>query len=487
LRVNQKLCEIVGYGREELLTKTFQEITHPADLESDLARVRRILVGELETYSIEKRYVHKDGSFVPINLTVALVRDEANQPAYFISVVEDVSSRVRAEEEKERLRAQLQQSQKMEAVGRLAGGVAHDFNNLLSIIISNSSFALESMEPGHPSRDDIEEIRTAGARAATLTRQLLSFSRQQVLRPQILDLNDLIRALNRMMGRFLGEDIHIVLQLDPRLGLVRADPGQLEQVILNLAINARDAMPDGGQLLIETENVEPDGRNRERHVDGGGGPLVRVSVSDTGCGMDAETQAKVFEPFFTTKGRDKGTGLGLASVYGIVKQSNGFVWVSSRPGHGSTFQIELPREVSVEQPWKPGAVPGTLQGGGETVLIVEDSAEVRAVAVRSLRALGYRVMEADGLASARRVAGSVPILQLLVTDMVMPGGSGRDVGKAVKAAHPGVKIIYMSGYTDSAFTNQGVLGPGVTFLQKPLTPELLGRRARQVLDGSGSA
>ncbi len=487
LRVNQKLCDIVGHSREELLARTIQEITHPDDLETDLASMRQVLAGQIANYSIEKRYLRKDGSSVPINLTVALVRDEAGQPDHFISVVEDISARVRAEEEKEKLRANLQQAQKMEAVGRLAGGVAHDFNNLLSIILSNSSFALETIAPGGSGREDIEGIQAAGVRAATLTRQLLSFSRQQVLQPRLLDLNGLIRDLTRMLARFLGEHIVIALELAPTLGLVRADPGQLEQVILNLALNARDAMPGGGKLLIETANVELDGDYQGRHAAGTTGPFVRLSVSDTGSGMDPETKARAFEPFFTTKEMGQGTGLGLASVYGIVKQSGGFIWVYSEPGHGTTFKIDLPRESPAEPPWTPGAGPGRLRGGDESVLVVEDGAEVRGAAVRSLRGLGYRVVEADGLESARHVAAEEPCLHLLVTDVVMPGGSGREVARAVKAAHPGVKVIYMSGYTDSAALQNGVLGQGVTFLQKPFTPAVLGRLARQVLDGVESS
>ncbi|MBI5479121.1 MAG: response regulator [Deltaproteobacteria bacterium] len=423
----------------------------------------------------------------------AEMADDAGELSLFCEVAGDLAFALydidlgrqhqRAEAASGRLQEQFQQAQKMEAVGRLAGGVAHDFNNLLSIILSNCSFALEGLGEGDPRREEITDIKEAGERAANLTRQLLSFSRRQMLQPRVLDLNGLITDLHKMLPRLLGEDIAIVLALAPTLGLVRADPGQLEQVIVNLAVNARDAMPDGGRLLVETADVELDEDYVRRHVTGAVGPFVRLTVSDTGCGMDPETQAKVFEPFFTTKEKGKGTGLGLSTVYGIVKQSNGFIWVYSEPGRGATFKVYLPRVTSAEQPWRPANGAETLRGGDETILLVEDDAEVRAAATRALRNLGYRVLEADGLEAARRVAASAAAIQLLLTDVVMPGGSGREVGLAVTAAHPAAKVLYMSGYTDNAILHHGVLEPGVAFVQKPFTPDVLGRKVREVLDG----
>jgi len=391
----------------------------------------------------------------------------------------------RSLEELERTQDQLVQAQKMEAIGRLAGGVAHDFNNLLTAIIGYSEFLLASFDHGDPRRKDVEEIKKAADRAAALTRQLLAFSRKQVLQLQVLDLNAIISNMEKMLRRLIGEDIELVTVLDPALGRVKADPGQIEQVLMNLAVNARDAMPQGGKLTIETMNAYLDEDYARRHVDVQPGPHVMLAVSDTGVGMDAGTQAHLFEPFFTTKQVGQGTGLGLSTVYGIVKQSNGHIWVYSEPGHGTTFKIYLPMvEEVVELAEERTPVAAISQTGVEAVLLVEDNDDVRDLARRVLLQHGYSVLEArdgeEALLICERHEGPV---HLLVTDVVMPGGlSGRQLAERLAALYPGMKVLYMSGYTDNAIVHHGVLEPGMAFLQKPFSPDVLVCKVREVLD-----
>jgi len=382
------------------------------------------------------------------------------------------------------LEEQLRQSQKMEAVGQLAGGIAHDFNNLLTAILGSTQLLLHNTPSGDPRREDAEEIRHAGLRAAELTRQLLAFSRRQVLAPKVLDVNSVVAHMDRMLRRLLGEDVELATSLDPAAGAVNADPGQLEQVLLNLAVNARDAMPGGGRLSIETTRVTLHDEHVERRHRMPAGDYVCLAVADTGVGMDETTQAHLFEPFFTTKEVGKGTGLGLATVYGIVKQSGGYIWVYSEAGHGTTVKVYLPRVPGVAEAPAPASEPQQVRGGDETVLLVEDAAPVRTLARRSLEARGYRVLDAaDGpsaLELSTRHAGGIAIL---VTDVVMPGMSGRELAERLAPARPSMKVLYTSGYTDDAMVRQGVLNAGVAFLQKPFVPDTLARKVREVLDG----
>ncbi|HEX5856300.1 MAG TPA: PAS domain S-box protein, partial [Thermoanaerobaculia bacterium] len=393
LRVNQKLCEMVGYTREELLARTFQEITDPADLEADLENVRRMLSGEIREYSMEKRYVRKDGATAWIALTVSLARDAEGRPKYFISVIEDVEPRRRAEEQETRLRTQLEQAQKMESVGQLAGGIAHDFNNLLTAILGFCELVLSDENASH--RSELEEIKHAGERAAALTRQLLAFSRKQVFQLELLDLNAVVVKMEAMLRRLIGEDVRLTSTLFPEIGRVKVDRSQIEQVLLNLAVNARDAMPGGGVLRIETANADVDEALAGAHAPNAPGRFVVLTVSDTGCGMDSETQRRVFEPFFTTKPKGKGTGLGLATVYGIVKQSGGFVSFSSEPGKGTTFRVHLPRTDEPAAMERSGAHLAAPTKGTETILMVEDDDGVRRLACRVLESLGYTVLCAE--------------------------------------------------------------------------------------------
>lgn len=374
----------------------------------------------------------------------------------------------------------------MEAVGRLAGGIAHDFNNLLTAITGYSDLVLKDLDAANPSRGRILEIKRAAERAAGLTRQLLAFSRQQVLAPQILDSNDLVVNMEKLLQRVIGENIEVRTVLAPNLGAVRADPGQLEQVIINLAVNARDAMPDGGRLTIETANVELDQAYARQHPPAAPGAYVMLSVSDSGMGMDETTKARIFEPFFTTKEKGKGTGLGLATVYGIVKQSGGYVWVYSEPGHGTTFKVYLPRIEGKAAPLgKPQAVPGSLRGT-DTVLLVEDDLAVRTVTRQMLQRQGYTVLEAADVESA--VAFTLnhegPI-DVLLTDVVMPGMNGRELGKRLTAKRPAMKVLYMSGYTEDTVVRHGLLEPGIAYLQKPFTPDSLALKLRELLEAAG--
>jgi signal transduction histidine kinase len=394
----------------------------------------------------------------------------------------EVDERRRAEEALRRSEAQLLQAQKLEAVGRLAGGIAHDFNNLLSVILSYSEELLSAIPAGE-AHDKLAEIERAGQRAAELTRQLLVFSRQQVTDLAVLDLNQVLTGVSTMLRRMLREDVALRVVPAARLGVVRADRGQIEQVIMNLAVNARDAMPNGGLLKLETADVDLDDSYAGDHIGVTPGPYVMLAVSDTGHGMDAATQARVFEPFFTTKERGKGTGLGLSTVFGIVQQSGGTIWLYSEPGRGSTFKIFLPRVAGVAAPSAETDRSSSIPRGTETVLLVEDQDEVRRVARTILERFGYRVVEASDAGEALGLARQEQFaIDLLLTDVVMPGMDGRQLADRVLEARPGLKVLFMSGYTDDVILHHGVLDSGVAYIQKPLTPESLARKVRQVLD-----
>jgi CheY-like chemotaxis protein len=371
----------------------------------------------------------------------------------------------------------------MEAVGRLAGGVAHDFNNLLTVIGGYSDLLLSGLDPGHLLYGHAAAINDAAARATALTRQLLAFSRRQVLQPTVLDLNVVVTETSKMLRRLIGEDIALVTTLESALGRVNADPGQLEQVILNLAVNARDAMPHGGRLTLETANVQVGEAEAHQQVGVMPGRYVRLAVHDTGIGMDAATQAHLFEPFFTTKEPDKGTGLGLASVYGIVTQSGGHIQADSAHGRGTTFRIYLPRFEEGIEAVEPAAAPPTSLQGLETVLLVEDEVGVRGVAQRILQAAGYTVLAAsDGEEAVRLCAQHAGPIHLLLTDVVMPGMSGPALASRLEAMRPAMKVMYMSGYTEDAMVHHDLLDPGTVFLAKPFTPEILVRIVRKSLD-----
>jgi signal transduction histidine kinase/ActR/RegA family two-component response regulator len=401
----------------------------------------------------------------------------------FQSMLRELAERERAEAALRKTEEQLRHAQKMEAIGRLAGSVAHDFNNLLSVILGQGALIHSELRQGDPMREEVASIIGAGERAADLTQQLLAFSRQQVLVPRVLDLNASVRDSMKILQRLLGEDIELVTRLDRNLSKVKADPGQIDQVIMNLSINARHAMPDGGKLTIETHDVVLEEAYTSEHVDIDPGPYVLLAVSDTGIGMTKETQARIFEPFFTTKGVGKGSGLGLSTVFGIVKQSGGNVWVYSEPGQGATFKIYLPRcdEPSVA----PAAIAtkAASYNGTETILLVEDQDDVRRVAIHILRRYGYHVVEArnagEALLSCEQHATTI---HLLLTDVVMPQMNGRKLADRLLKIRPELKVLFMSGYAENAIVHHGILDSGIAFLQKPLLPEALARRVREVLD-----
>lgn len=385
-----------------------------------------------------------------------------------------------AHKERRHLEEQLRQSQKMEAIGRLAGGIAHDFNNLLTAIIGYSQLLLSRLPEGDPMKTELEEIEKAGKRAASLTSQLLSFSRKQVLQPEVLDLRTVISELARMLTRVIGEDINLINIPAPRSACVRADPGQIEQIIMNLVVNARDAMPRGGNLTIETSVIEPDGRS----LDGiSAGPYVLLSVTDTGVGMDKETQARIFEPFFTTKPAGKGTGLGLSTVYGIVKQSGGDLWVYSEPGLGTTFKIYLPQVDDSINLTQPTAATLGLHERSETILLVEDEEIVRKLTREVLKTQGYTVLEAcDGDEAMTICQEQGETIDLMLTDVVMPRLGGRELARRALSLRPGMKVVCMSGYTDDVMLKNGSKDAGIAFLPKPFTPIALARKVREVLD-----
>jgi signal transduction histidine kinase/ActR/RegA family two-component response regulator len=391
--------------------------------------------------------------------------------------------RKEADDALHRAEEQLRQALKMEAVGKLAGGVAHDFNNLLTVILGRCTILLPRLPEGTPVHRGVALIHQTAQRAAALTRQLLAFSRKQVLKPQALDLTVVVDDIMPMLRRLIGENVELATRLAPSVRRVRADLSQIEQVIVNLAVNARDAMPHGGRLTLETREVELDAAYVRRHEGARGGPHVQLTVRDTGIGMDAATLPRIFEPFFTTKGPGQGTGLGLSTVYGIVRQSGGSVWVESQAGQGTTFGICLPVVEEAGRPALDAPAPPPAAPGWETVLLVEDEAEVRELAAEILRDRGYRVLEAESPEHALRVAEDHPeAIHLLLTDVVMPGASGRDLADRLAPLRPAMKVLYMSGYTDHAIVQHGVLDPCVAYIAKPFTPDEVARRVREVLD-----
>jgi two-component system cell cycle sensor histidine kinase/response regulator CckA len=394
---------------------------------------------------------------------------------------EERKARHRAEDDLKKTELQLLHAQKLEAVGRLASGVAHDFNNLLSVILSYAGVILSDLKPDDPLRADLEQVQKAGLRAADLTRQLLAFSRQQVLQPRTIDLNQVLAGIEKMVGRLVGADVHVTMLKTPGLGKVLADPGQIEQVIINLVVNARDAMPTGGMLTLETKNIDLDEDYALQHVGVSAGRYVTFAVSDTGTGMDHETQARIFEPFFTTKERGKGTGLGLSTVFGIVQQSGGHIGVYSEPGQGATFKIYLLRNDGDIPDTRSQPPPASVRGT-ETILLVEDDEPVRAVACHILRRNGYLVLEASNGGEALLTCEQhTAKIHLLVTDVILPRMSGRQLAERLARLRPEMKVLFMSGYTDDAILQHGILESAVVYLQKPFTPDTLARKVREAL------
>ena len=610
LRVNQRYCDILGYPRVELEQLDYQTLTHPADLTEDMAKMRRLVSGEIREFTVEKRYQRKDGRIVWVNLTVSPLWAPGEPPNYHVAVVEDITERKRAEEaekaarrllsgvldtvpvrvfwkdlsgrylgcnlpfaqdagfdrpedlagktdfelawreqadayrrddrqvvssgtakigyeepqassggnrlwlrtskiplkdshgetigvlgtyediterkrkdlEREKLQAQLTQAQKMESVGRLAGGVAHDFNNMLQAILGHAALALEEIPEDSPVRESLEEITKAGQRSADLTRQLLAFARKQTIQPIVLDLNDTVSGMLKMLRRLIGENIDLAWKPGANLWRVKVDPSQIDQILANLCVNARDAIEGAGKVTIETQNSTLDDTYATTQPDCVPGPYVVLAVSDSGKGIDAETRAHLFEPFFTTKEVGQGTGLGLATVFGIVKQNQGLISVYSEPGHGTTFKIYLPRAQTqpvVEEKTAERAV----RRGSETVLLVEDEEQVLNLGLRILKQLGHRVLCASTPRAALEIAaGHAGPIHLLITDVVMPVMNGKELRDRLQSSHPELKCLFMSGYTADVIAHHGVLDEGVAFLEKPFTKQILAEKIRAVLD-----
>ncbi len=475
---------LLGYA-PQAFTPTHQhffERVHPDDVEMLRSEIEQLLTPSRSSQS-EYRIVRPDGEVRWMYGRGEAVLDDNGRPLRLISILLDITERKRAEVTQLRLEAELRQAQKMESIGRLAGGVAHDFNNLLTVIQGYCDFMQESLPIDHPLREDLVQIQQASERGTALTRQLLAFGRKQILAPTILDLNALVGNLRKMLERLIGEDIALTTALQPDLWRVTADPGQIEQVLMNLAVNARDAMPTGGSLTIETRTVPFDDGDARMHAAMPTGPCVLVAISDTGCGMDDATRSRIFEPFFTTKAPGQGTGLGLATVYGIVTQSGGTIAVDSAPGRGSTFKIFLPASATAAS--DPASTPSYAgaRGGHETILLVEDEAGVRHLARAALHAKGYTILAArdggEALSVAEQHAGPIDIL---VTDVVMPRMSGRVLAERLVARRPRLKILFMSGYTDDTVIRHGLLTDRIAFLPKPFTPGTLTAKVREVLD-----
>jgi len=478
--VSPQIESILGYMPEEWLAIAhhWAEMIHPDDLA--VVEAAEAASEKGEPFQAEFRMKRKDGREVWLNDTGVVVQGSNSHPV-MEGIIVDIT-------ERKILETQLQQSRKMEAVGRLAGGIAHDFNNLLTIITGYTDLALSRPSVPLDLRNDIERIENASARAAALVRQLLAFSRKQVLQPKTLDLNAIVVNMEKLLRRLIDDHIEMVTCVQDNVGKVKADPAQVEQVIMNLVVNARDAMPQGGQLLIETSNADLDSSYAAEHVPVKPGPYVMLAVSDTGVGMDAGTVAHIFEPFFTTKESGRGTGLGLSTVYGIVKQSGGYIWVYSEPGKGSTFKVYLPRVDEQVEPEVSKQVPFVERRASEVVLLVEDEEAVRDLVRTILAGQGYEVIVALDPQHAEEIAKKFPgEIHLLLTDMVMPGISGRELAQHIMLSRPGIRILYMSGYTENVMTSGGMLERGLAFLQKPFSPAVLIQKIREILTQTPTA
>jgi two-component system cell cycle sensor histidine kinase/response regulator CckA len=472
--VNTKFVEVTGYTREEVMGRN-PRILKSGEMPAEVYAELWATISSGNEWRGELLNRRKSGELFWEFASISPIKDSAGRIHNYIGVKEEIT-------ERKRLERQLLQAQKMEAIGRLAGGIAHDFNNLLTVISGYTQLLIERLTAEDASCAELVEIEKAASKAADLTSQLLSFSRKQFLKPVPLNLNDSVSGVFKLLRRLIGEDVEVMTRLEPDLGLVKADPTHIEQVLLNLAVNARDAMPNGGTLTIQTANVTLDEEYARVHnVILESGPYVMLSMSDTGSGMDQATRARIFEPFFTTKESGKGTGLGLSTAYGIIKQSGGYIWVYSEPGMGATFKIYLPRVGSAESLLSDPEEPRTLDGN-ETILLVEDNDALSKLCVKALERLGYTVLSATNVDEALQTFYQHPGVDLLLTDVVLPASTGRRLADHLTARNPGLKVLYVSGYPDDTITRLGVVEPGIQFLPKPFTPQALARRVRETLD-----
>ncbi|MBU0965253.1 MAG: response regulator [Proteobacteria bacterium] len=483
LEWNKVFSSMLGYMDEELRQLSYMDLTPVEwrDMEKRMVEEQIIPHGYSEVY--EKQYRRKDGSILPVELRTYLLRESNGQPSGMWAIVRDISQRKKDEGEKSRLEEQLIQAQKLESIGRLAGGVAHDFNNLLTVILGYGELVMQDMHKEHPSYESLRLICQAGLRARDLTRQLLAFSRKQLLEMQVVDINMVVKGFEKLICRVIGEDIDLQLVLPAQPLPVKADTSQLEQVLMNLAVNARDAMPEGGTLTIETSLVDLDEQYAAQKPGVIPGRYIQIAVSDTGCGMDHETAGLIFEPFFTTKAKDKGTGLGLATSYGIIKQHNGNIWAYSEPGRGTIFKIHLPLARESLSKGKSVTAEPTDLHGNETILLVEDDLQMRKLTQIILKRQGYTVLVAengqDALTLLDNFKGPV---HLVLTDVVMPGMSGKELSDRICERIPDVKVLFMSGYSGNVIAHRGVIGDGVNFIPKPFPAQALAIKVRKVLE-----
>lgn len=478
LDVNRQACESLGYTREELIGMTPYNFDPGANPAFHQQLTIRMNAGEVVEF--ESTHQRKDGTVFPVEVRIRPFWQGDRQ--FRLSLARDITERKKLEAENKQLTAQFYHAQKMESIGQLAGGIAHDFNNLLVPIIGYIELNLATLDPTSQLYTDLTLVIKAANRAADLTRQIVAFSRQQVLELSLLDLNSVIADFQRMLQRLIGEDIQLQTLLDPDVVPIKADKGQIEQVIMNLAINARDAMPTGGKLTIETTNAFLDETYVKKHTDNlAPGPYVMLSVSDTGSGIDAATQRRIFDPFFTTKAQGQGAGLGLATVFGIIKQHQGHIMVYSKPDHGATFKIYLPKAKDIQQMVDSTSPQPASMFGTETVLVVEDEEMVRKLVCETLEAYGYDVLEAQSPADGLKLASDQSTIHLLVTDVIMPEMNGKALYHQVTALQPNCKVLYMSGYTNNVIVHHGILDEGINFLQKPFTIDNLVRKVRHVL------
>lgn len=481
--VNERLAAMMGYSREEMVNQSIDRFVDPSLVEQSHRDTERRKQGISEQYDFILR--RKDGSQLQVIVAASPIYDERGNFTGDLGMVTDISGRKQAEEARSRLEQQLQQVQKLDSIGRLAGGVAHDFNNLLTVINGYADLLLRGLKEDDPVRAGVSEMRQAGERGAGLTRQLLAFSRQQLMDPKPLDLNRLVADSGNMLRRLMGEDVEIVMPPGESAGWVNADAGQMSQVLLNLAVNARHAMPDGGRLIIQTSTAELDAAGAAKRPGLAPGPYILLAVTDTGVGMDEDTRQHVFEPFFTTKEVGAGTGLGLSIVYGIVKQNGGSIEVDTEPGRGTTFRIYLPSVEKAPAEEKPAELAAPVLHGSETILLVEDEEEVRNLAAKVLSNYGYQVLKGSQGQEALSLAERHPEpIDLLLTDVVMPGMTGRELAERLKPVRPEMRVLYMSGYSGNTIARRGILDPGVAYIPKPFTDTALAAKVREVLKSS---
>jgi PAS domain S-box-containing protein len=475
LEVNDRLCEMLGYSREELTRLTWAELTHPEDLAADVAQFERVLRGELEGYSLEKRFLRKDGTVVHVFLSVRCARKSDRSVDYFIALLQDVTGRKQLEDH-------VRQLQKEESIGRLAGGVAHDFNNLLTSILGFSESARAGLPPASEAAQDLARVLESARRGADLTQRLLAFARRTIIRPQTVDLNELVRRNEPFLRRLLGEDVRLDVGPAAAPAPAKIDVGTFDQALMNLAVNARDAMPRGGRLGIAIGEALLDEDYVRSRPEASPGPHVWVEVSDTGTGMSPPVVERIFEPFFTTKPVGQGTGLGLSMVQGIVRQAGGHVVVESEPGRGSRFRLLLPRAQDAPSPSAPAPAASPDAPGHETILVVEDDPAVLDLVKRVLDLRGFRILAASSGEGALELAREAGRIDLLLTDVVMPGMDGAELARRLRELRPDLRVLYASGYPEDAIAQHGVLNPGVDFIPKPYTPGALAARLRVVLD-----